>query len=150
MKSKLASIKEGSVVYGIHIHRDTTRVLKDHRFKAHVFYCEVEAKRRPFLVIKKLAEERGKIWYLIAPITSKNLDARDQPRKNLMRLGNLFDDTRESYLQLFVEKVPENLISDDGVYCDLIASIEPFAFQQITKTLVQRELGWSHGKHNSK
>lgn len=137
----LASLKEGTVVYGIHLHRDTTKVLKDHRFKDAVFYCEIEAKRRPFLIVRRCAEERGKTWFLTAPITSKGLNARDQPRKDVMRIGNLIDEKKQSYLQLFVEKVPENLISDNGGNCQVLTELDPLSFQNILKTLTQNRLG---------
>jgi hypothetical protein len=135
MRIDLIAVKARSVVYGIHFHKDTTRIVKKHDFLPDTLCCEVEAKRRPLLVITNAKRDRGKAWFIVLPVTSKGLSENGELKPNHIRIGNCIQEDRTSYLKLFAESVPCNLLSEDGTTCDLIKELDTLDFQHIVKIL---------------
>lgn len=139
----LSSVKPGMVVWGIHLHKDTVRVVDKHEHKAGHNWYEVEGKRRPVLVVSRRTKERGRIWFTVLPITSKGQDEKGHTKPGYLGIGETIEESIQSYVKLVTEDIPDNLISDDGRTCDVVKDLDPLTFSCIHKIHSKRAMGSS-------
>lgn len=99
--------------------------------EGHALY-EVEGKARPMLILKVLSRKRvGRREYLLLPITSKGLDASDQPRKDVVPIGTLINQDRNSFITVEPVKYPESMVSRKPGRSPVIAKLRPDVFKGI-------------------
>ncbi len=101
-------LRAGQVVEFVKLHLDTATC--HNRFQEPLVF-NVNGKQRPMLVLRRCSEmERGKKLYLVLPITSKGVDKRGKVRPGHVRLGNVIDKNKPSFVDCFVRRIPDNLV----------------------------------------
>jgi|688.fasta_scaffold54773_3 hypothetical protein len=133
MTNKIESIQEGTVVFGLQLHKDTVRFLRKHSLHDGVKQYEIDAKSRPLLVINRKSKKHGKKWFTVLAITSKGLDEKGKPKAGYLPLGNSIDEAHQSFVKLASEEIPENFISDDGSTCNIVKVLDALTYQNIMK-----------------
>ena len=132
--------KEGDVAYFVKLHLDTLQMTGTHPSRQNHRLYSLEGKSRPMLVVRLLPErERGRRWLLVLPITSKGLDTLGNRKDGLQPIGNCLDSSCDSFVELNVCKLPENMIcrKNDG-QLHRLTPCDPTSFANAVKVLTHK------------
>ena len=134
--------REGDVAYFVKLHLDTLQMTGTHASLPGHRQYSLEGKSRPMLVVRLLPErERGRRWLLVLPITSKGLDSRGNRKIGLEPIGNCLEPSCDSFVELNVHKLPENMIcrTSDG-QLNRLTPCDPQLFANAVKVLMHKTM----------
>lgn len=143
----------GQVARFVHLHLDTVRMEKCHTLKEEHASYTVEGKVRPMIVLRACPRERGRSWFLVAPLTTKGLDEDGSIKPTCLAVGSCVDPEKESFVKKNeVTRLPDNMLEEGGdtmgfmrcdqiVFINVIKILQATAMGRITMSLPTNEPG---------
>jgi hypothetical protein len=132
----------GDVVYFIHLHLDTVELKGPHPYKKGEWKYTVDGKPRPMLVLQSLSEQaygKGRRFKVLR-FTTKNLDGKGNPRKNVIPMGRCIDPDTDSFLVAELLWLPQKLLhGKPGATC-VLRRFDPLEFGNILRCLTTNHL----------
>lgn len=138
--------RDREVAYFVKLHLDTIVRKGDHPRNGGEAIYSVDGKPRPMLVLQRLQErERGKLWFLVLPVTSAGLDGNEKPKASVQPIGNCIDKHKDSFVEMDVQKLPDNMIVRGSVgEVRRLAPCDPLTFMNVVKIVEHKVL--KHGR----
>ena len=129
---KSQSPAEGDIVYFVQLHLNTLSKTEKHPLKQDEWVYKVEGKARPMLVWKVDANERGRQWFRVIPITTKGLREDGTSKPSHIRIGKLPGFSSESFAEVRVPQyLPDNMLDDYGGNCRRVCKLDRLAFGNV-------------------
>ena len=120
-------------------HLDTLQVTGQHPSKPELLLCSLEGKPRPMLVLRRFPNKaRGRCWFLVLPITSKE----EGTVGDLQPIGSCLDEGVDSFVEMTPCELPDNLISrtSSGHLQPIRRPCDPESFANAIKVLMFKSL----------
>ena len=132
-------LEEKTVAYFVALHLDTVCEFEPHPVRTGERVYKVDGKPRPMLVLQRRPEKRrGRRWFFVLPITSKGLNEKGELLPGMERIGNCLDPTRDSFVELRLRELPENMIHLSNGSPVVKTACDPLAFANALKVLQHR------------
>lgn len=137
----IPELQPGQVAKFAYLHLDTAQHIDTHRQKGGTNIYRIEGKVRPMIVMSIRATRiRGRCWYMVAKVTSKGLCEDGSLKRGFEPIGNCIEEDTESFVQLFLECYPDNLLCYDGNHPDRCEPSDRIAFQYAIRVLQHKLL----------
>ncbi|MEI8376250.1 MAG: hypothetical protein WCJ35_25800 [Planctomycetota bacterium] len=107
--SILSFPKAEEIAEFVHLHLDTVAVNGPHPKHEGEYIYQVEGKPRPMLVLSRLDEERGQVFFLVLPITKVGY-VNGKLRKRVEPIGDCITPGVQSYVLTEPCRLPANML----------------------------------------